>query len=291
MIHFIDFPTEILVIIFSSLDLAALTSCLATNRRLKSIIDVSTLLQYRLAAQAACVEDNPWNTETDAAKLGALQRRQVGFPKFGSHFNFDYQATNCEVRAKICSVCLRETTIELDDLGFSNYVFSGNILAVWVFDKSDGLRFFSLRTSVPVFERLEVSGYIQGLGLAIPEEDLLVIVSSSEPLMGRISFEVAIKLHLYEASTQSAHKMACKPVIHLPVPSTEYHPLFTLDICGPKVVVLVDYSGYDKTHLNRLLVYDWKLGRLLATFDDYSIATFLSPVGGNEKMGLRVVDH
>ncbi|KAF8191572.1 hypothetical protein K438DRAFT_1970556 [Mycena galopus ATCC 62051] len=79
-IHLLDLPSEILILILSSLDLLSLISCIATNRRLKAVIDGSVLLQYRLAAQAACVDANSGNMHmTSTERLVSLQKRQNAF--------------------------------------------------------------------------------------------------------------------------------------------------------------------------------------------------------------------
>lgn len=76
-IHLLDLPPELLAVILSSLNLPALTACLATDRQLKSIIDRSALLQYQIAAQSACVDDNPRDVKKKSAqRLTALRDRE-----------------------------------------------------------------------------------------------------------------------------------------------------------------------------------------------------------------------
>ncbi|KAJ7042114.1 hypothetical protein C8F04DRAFT_1252579 [Mycena alexandri] len=258
----LDLPPEILILIFYHLDLPTLTACLATNRRVKSIIDGSTLLQYRLAAQAACVEDNPWNTKVDSAhKLLALQRREAAFTEL--------------VPTSICSV-------ELDDIDLDacRYALSGGVFAMMALD-TRVLRWLSLATTEPVFQQLEFPGYLQDLALAIPEDDLLVVVLSPDPLEGQLAFEVAVELRFYEMSTQSAHRMARDHVIPVSI-SGASSPVFEIETFGPNVFLLVDYfdSAEDTevaADLRHLFIYDWKLGCLLKSFDNYSTAIFLSP--------------
>ncbi|KAJ7041954.1 hypothetical protein C8F04DRAFT_111856 [Mycena alexandri] len=262
-IHLLDFPPEILILILSHLYLPTLTACLAINRRVKSIIDGSTLLQYRLAAQAACVEDNPLNTTTNSAhKLLALQRRQTAFAEL--------------VPTSVSSVPgLDDVALDSDNI---TYAFSGPIFAVTERDTLMGLRWVSLAVTEPVFRRFEFAGYIQDFSLAIPEADLLVIVWSSEPLQNQTAAsDVVVELRFYEMSTQSAHRMACDHVIPVTIFGASLLS-FLVDICGPNVFLLVDYylDHSDTTH-TRLLIYDWKLGCLLRSFDDYSTAAFLSP--------------
>jgi hypothetical protein len=133
-------------------------SCIATNRRVKSIIDGSALLQYRLATQAACVEDNPWNTDISSAqRLIALQKREVAF-------------------AELLPSSIR--TIQMDDIPIlSTYDLSGGI---FVMTESGGkaLRWISIAQHPPVPEHLEFDEYILDFALAVPEDDLLVALSS-----------------------------------------------------------------------------------------------------------------
>ncbi|KAJ7042109.1 hypothetical protein C8F04DRAFT_1252574 [Mycena alexandri] len=256
-IHLLDLPPELLILILYHLDLPTLVFCLAVNRCLKSIIDGSTLIQYRLAAQAAFVEDNPWNTKIDSAhKLLALQRREAAFTEL--------------VPTSICSV-------ELDDIDLDSckYALSGSIFAMAELD-TRVLRWISLVATEPVFQRLEFAGYIQDLTF-VPEEDLLVVVLSSEPLEDHAS-DVAVELRFYEMSTQSAHRMAREHVVHVPQALSQgaHCPdMFEIDICGPKVALVANYYGY--TTRSWVLVYDWKLGCLLKSFSNYSAAVFLSP--------------
>ncbi|KAJ7184444.1 hypothetical protein C8R46DRAFT_1064088 [Mycena filopes] len=244
----LDLPPEILILIFSSLDLPALTSCLATNRHVKSIIDGSTLLQYRLAALAACVEDNPGNTDIDSAhKLAALQRRQ-------KHFT--------ELRPASAR------TVEVD-LVIRTYSLSGGVFVATERD-SGILKWISLLTKEPVLQRLEVHGYVQDMVLAVPEDDLLAIVLASNPA-GPV-----VELCFYEMSTQSAHRMARKAVIKVPIPGEDIEHT-ALDVCGSKLSLLIDYDS-DWNITSHLLIYDWKQGHLLMDIrGEYKTTTFLSP--------------
>ncbi|KAJ7771499.1 hypothetical protein B0H16DRAFT_1881126 [Mycena metata] len=250
-IHLLDLPPEILILVLSHLDLPTLTSCLATNRRVKSIIDGSTLLQYRLAAQAACVEDNPWNETNSAQKLFALQKRQSYYTK--------------PVPSAI-------RTMDLDHFNFDVYALSGGIFAgAEVY--SGFLAWCSLETDVCVFQRLEFHGYIQDLALAVPEENLLAIVLTSESLLQSGGSAGAVKLRFYEMSTQAAHRMARQAVIEI---SMTDHLISdcAIDICDSKIALSV-HCVYGKT---RLLIYDWRDGSLLLDLSrEYSTATFLSP--------------
>ncbi|KAJ7184449.1 hypothetical protein C8R46DRAFT_460813 [Mycena filopes] len=257
-VHLLDLPPEILVLIFSSLTLPALTTCLATNRRVKSLIDGSALLQYRLAAHAACVEDNPWNTNmTSVHKLATLRRREKYFTE------------------------LRPSSIrnfEIDDFFVHNYGLSGDILVLTERD-SKVLKWVSLAAHEPILQQLEFPGYIQELLLAIPEEDLLAILLTSNPVpeTNQNGASVGdIQLHFYEMSTQSAHRMAHDPVIHVSL-SGEGVAGFDVDICGSKIALLVHYllSNGSSSHL---LIYDWKQGCLLMDMGgDHSTMVFLSP--------------
>ncbi|KAJ7042110.1 hypothetical protein C8F04DRAFT_1078354 [Mycena alexandri] len=249
----LDLPSEILIIIFYSLDLATLSSCLAANRRVKSIIDDSTLLQYRLAAQAACVEDNPRNTQIDSTqKLFALQQRRKSFTELFPDF----------VR-----------TIEMKDFSIDTYAFSGDIFAATQHD-SRVLQWFSLAKHELVPQQLEFHGYIQDLALAVPEEDLLVVVLTSQPLhqnAGSTGITGGVKLRFYEMSTQSPHRLAREPVIQVPIPDGRVSTL-KVDICGSQVAFMVHFDGF-----SRLFVYDWKEGSLLMDLHGrHSAARFIS---------------
>ncbi|KAJ7771496.1 hypothetical protein B0H16DRAFT_186138 [Mycena metata] len=255
----LDLPSEILILIFSSLGLATLTSCLATNRCVKSIIDGSALLQYRLAAQAACVEDNPGSIQIDSAhKLEMLQRRQDRFKRLSPR----------TIR-----------TIELDDINLDGckYALSGSIFAMAELD-TKVLIWLSLANPEPVFQRLEVPGYIQDLALAIPDQDLLVVVLSSKPVADQpFVSDVAVELRFYEMSTQSGHPMAREHVMHVPSSGGRCPDIFESDICGPKVALLGNY--YNRATRSWMFVYDWRSGCLLKSFSDcsYSAAVLLSP--------------
>ncbi|KAJ7771520.1 hypothetical protein B0H16DRAFT_1685507 [Mycena metata] len=255
-IHFLDFPSEILIAILLHLDLLTLTSCLATNRRVKSIIDSSTPLQYRLATQAACVEDNPYNTDIGFPdKLAALQRRQA--------------TLNALVPTSIY-------TIEMHNFPhFDSYALSSGIFSVGEFNSSV-LKWFSITTREPVFQQLEVDGCIQDWVLAIPGEDLLAMVVTSKPLHRRADDHLVgpVELRLYEMSSGSLHPRAREPVIEVDIDDEDIST-FELEVCGPKIILLVTYIG---TTMSLLLVYDWKEGRLLMDISGgHSAATFLSP--------------
>ncbi|KAJ7184471.1 hypothetical protein C8R46DRAFT_1064151 [Mycena filopes] len=247
----LDLPPEILTLILYSLDLPALTSCLATNRRVKSLIDDSALLQYRLAALAACVEDNPFNAMTSAQKLAFLGGRQT--------------ATSLGI------VELDANTLEEREYALSGYVFATMERNAKVLD------WLSLAVAIepPVFQRLEFPGYIQCFAFAVPEEDLLVVLLSSEPVEGEmLASAVAFELRFYEMSTQSAHRKAREPVIRPPMlDGPELKDLiFRVDICESRVSLVVDSHSWCQ-----LLIYDWKSGLLLMSLADYSTAVFLSP--------------
>ncbi|KAF7359153.1 F-box domain-containing protein [Mycena sanguinolenta] len=242
-IHLLDLPPEILTMILYPLDLRSLIACIATNRRVKSIIDGSTLLQYRLAAQAACVDDVPGNGLTSADRLVALQRREVAF-----------------IEGLPSSI----HTVQMDDFPIRNtYALSGgNFFMTELTEKS--LRWTSLESKgqqQPIWERLELNEYIIEIGLAVPEEDLVVVLSSTAPLnVDVLPSDVILKLHLFEMSTQSAHREALEPAIVLPIDAVAW-PDFEIDICGPNVSILA-FSVDNQHPDNRLLVYDWKKGRL-----------------------------
>ncbi|KAF7359154.1 hypothetical protein MSAN_01257000 [Mycena sanguinolenta] len=261
-IHFLDLPSEILTMIFYPLDLRSLIACIATNRRVKSIIDGSALLQYRLAAQAACVDDIPGNTSlTSTDRLAALQKRQAAFAE---------------------GLPSSMHTIQMDDFPiYKRYGLSGGIFVVTE-PGEKALRWTSLESSAqqePVWERLEFNEYIVEFALAVPEEDLLVVLSSTAtPNADVPSSDVVLKLRFYEMTTHSAHRAAVEPVIVFPIAVTPW-PEFELDICGPKVSILM-FSVGDLGPSNRLLVYDWKKGRLQmerTTNFDQSTTVFLSP--------------
>ncbi|KAJ6507816.1 hypothetical protein C8R47DRAFT_58941 [Mycena vitilis] len=271
-IHFLDLPSEILILILHSLNFRSLLRCTATNRRLRAIIEGSALLQYRLAAQVACVEDNPRNTDmTSAQRLTALGKRQTAFGEM----------TPTSVHTIQMDVF---PTMEIDGHDIEGYALSGGIFVM-----SEGsrkaVRWTSLASAQPgpVWERLEFDDYILEFGLIVPEEDLLVVVSS--PLLSMAS-EMPVKLHFFKMSTKSAHPTAQEPVITISVPGTNLLkcPGFEVDICGSRVALLVLYEENferDQTPgvpLNRVFIYDWKQGRLqMDLSDNYSVAVFLSP--------------
>ncbi|KAJ7771460.1 hypothetical protein B0H16DRAFT_1513618 [Mycena metata] len=249
-IHLLDLPPEILVLIFSHLNLPTLAACLGTNRRVKYIIDGSALLQYRRAAQAACVEDNPWNTSlTSTEKLMALQKRQTAFT---------------ELRPSSIR------TIPMDEFPIRNtYALCGGIFLMTEADEMS-LRWFSLAMIEPVWQRLELKEAILEFALAVPEDDLLVVMSSST------GSDAAVKLRLYEFSTQSPHPMAREAVIFLPK-LLRPDPHFELDICGSRLSLLTHLVNDEGSSIARLLVYDWKRNRLLMDISGkYSTAIFLS---------------
>ncbi|KAF7353791.1 F-box domain-containing protein [Mycena venus] len=249
-IHFLDLPSEILVLILYYLDLPSLIACLATNRRVKSIIDGSSFLQYRMAAQAACVEDNPCGdtTMTSAQRLVALQKRQRAF-------------------AELLPSSIRTIPVDnASDILSTFYMLSGGIFA-YRDSSMKALRWISLSSNErqsPVWQRLELDEYILVFQLAVPEENLLVVVSSyvaisqfintsvslnpsTVPLHANTASDAIIKLRLYEMSTRSAHPAAQEPVMNVPIAGTDWTLLVTC----------------------RLLVYDWKLGRLQMVWSQF----------------------
>ncbi|KAJ7684451.1 hypothetical protein DFH06DRAFT_7374 [Mycena polygramma] len=268
-IRFADLPSEILILILHSLDFPGLMSCTATNRRVKSIIDGSALLQYRLAAQIACVEDNHGNTSmTSAQRLSALKKRQTAF-------------------AELIPSSVR--TIQMDEFPILNvYALSGGIFVMTEADRR-ALRWTSLASDepTPVWERLEFDEYILEFSLAIPEEDLLVVVTSRTPPQLPLASDATIKLHFLEISSKSAHPRAKEPIIDVPMipaPTAAVGcPAFEVDISGSRVVLLVLYAEnafripIPGVPLNRLFVYDWTQARLqMDLSDNYSAAIFLS---------------
>ncbi|KAJ7771498.1 hypothetical protein B0H16DRAFT_1771004 [Mycena metata] len=245
-IQLLDLPPELLILILSSLNLFSLASCLATNRRVKSIIDGSTWLQYRLAAQAY----------------------------FTEFFRNPSSVRNIEMNWQ-------------DFTDVLTYALSGGIFAAADVD-SGTLKWFSLAAKEPVVHQLGLQGCIQDLALAVPEDDLLAVVSTfviaskstiakrtrSRPLdQGAKS----VKMHFYEMATQSAHRLARKPVVKVPRIRRlgKFVSDARVDICGSKIALLVHYA--DSEPPSRLLIYDWKQGRLLMDFfGHFSIARFLS---------------
>ncbi|KAF7353785.1 F-box domain-containing protein [Mycena venus] len=258
--HFLDLPSEILILIFHFLDLPSLIACIATNRRVKSIIEGSALLQYRLATQAACVEDNPCGDTTIsiARRLAALNERQTAF----------LELVPSSIR-----------TIQMDDFPIlDTYALSGGIFVMTESPTKQSLRWISLasiREQAPVWERLELDEHILEFTLAVPEDDLLVVLSSTLSLdVHPPPSDAVLKLRFYEMSTGFAHRNAQDPVIIVPIAVTA-DPTFEVDICGPKVSLLM--QRFDAPGPNRLLVYDWKKGQLqMDLADEHSTAVFLS---------------
>ncbi|KAF8191560.1 hypothetical protein K438DRAFT_1830723 [Mycena galopus ATCC 62051] len=264
MSNLLDLPSEIFVFILHFLDLHSLISCIATNRRLKSIIDSSALLQFRLAAQAACVDDNSGDTNmTSTERLVALQKRQSSF-------------------AKLLPSSIH--TIHLDGfpiLELTRYALSGGVF-VMTESTNKALRWISLTfigQHAPVWEGLEFDDYIIDFAFS-PEEDLLVVLSTATPEDDDIPpSEVVRKLHFYEMSTRLAHRGAREPTIIIPAAARRWVDLF-VDICGPKVSILMDLDGGRSEESNHVLVYDWKRGALqmhLGNRFNYVTAIFLSP--------------
>ncbi|KAJ7173486.1 hypothetical protein C8R46DRAFT_1082955 [Mycena filopes] len=249
----LDLPPELLILTFCFLDLPALVALLATNRRVNSIIDESKLLRYRRAAQAACVEDNGCNTSlTPVEKTTALQRRERAF---------------LELRPSSVR------TIQMDDFPI-NYGYSLSA-GVFIMTEADekALRWTSLAAIETVWERLELDEYILQFNLAVPHDDLLVVVSSATP---RGTPREGVNLRLYEFSTQAPHPMAQAPVIPLPEPHSG--SFYDVDICGPRLSILFDCEMVDEVMTTRrLLVYDWKRNRLLLDLTgEYSTTVFIS---------------
>ncbi|KAF7353786.1 hypothetical protein MVEN_01064100 [Mycena venus] len=248
-IHFLDLPSEILVLILHFLDLTSLIACIAINRRVKSVIDGSAWLQYRMAAQAACVEDNPGNTYmTSTERSFSLQKRQTAFAEL---------------------LPSSVGTIQMDNFPVLNsYALSGGIFVMTESNKK------ALR-----WERLELDEYILDFALAVPEENLLLVLSSNAPLdVNPLPTNPVLKLRLYEMSTGSAHRGAQEPVIIVPIAVVGSLEI-ELDICGPKVFILtMIIENHDiAMQSSRILVYDWKKGRLqMDLADNYSTAVFLS---------------
>ncbi|KAJ7184477.1 hypothetical protein C8R46DRAFT_461341 [Mycena filopes] len=251
-IHLLDLPPELLVHIFYSLDLPAFTALLATNRRVKSIIDDSALLQYQRAARAACVEDNPRNGNlTSAQKLTALQRWQHAFTALHPS----------SIR-----------TVPMDEFPIQNsYSLSGGRFVMTEADEMS-LRWTSLADIEPAWKRLEIGEHIVEFGLA---DDLLVVISSSNP---HDALDHGVKLRLYEMPSHTPHPMAQESIILLP--QHRAGPFYTVDVCGPRLSILFDclQPGNDEeTFTTRLVVYDWKRNHLLMDISgDYSVAMFVS---------------
>ncbi|KAJ6546845.1 hypothetical protein B0H19DRAFT_1162738 [Mycena capillaripes] len=256
----LDLPPEILISILCSLDLRTLISCIATNRHVKSIVDSSILLQYRLVTLAACVEDNPCNAGLNSAqKLVALRKRQTAFAEL--------------LPSSIC-------TIQMDNFPIrTSYMLSGGIVAMIESDRK-ALRWVSLASieETPIWERLEFDEYILEFGIAVPE--LIVIVSCTIPP----PLFQDLKLHFFEMSMKSPHRKAEEPVINLPISPAAF-PNFEVEICGPKVAILMWYDENSwlipnpgaEIPPNRLLVYDWKHGQLQMDLSrNYSAAVFIS---------------
>lgn len=62
--HFLDVPSEIIILILQEIPIVNLGSCVQTNNRLlrATIVD-SLVLRYGAAKQMACVEDTPYSVE------------------------------------------------------------------------------------------------------------------------------------------------------------------------------------------------------------------------------------
>lgn len=171
----LSLPPEILIHILVSLDLRALIACIAATRRLKSIIDGSVLLQYRLATLAACVEDNPWNTDlTSAQKLVTLQKRQTAFAELLPSSVHIIQMDSFPIR--------------------TSYMLSGGIFAMIEFE-GKALRWVSLASVAPIWERLELDEYILEFGIAAPEVIVFVSWCRSSLRNTRISTQITTALH------------------------------------------------------------------------------------------------
>ncbi|KAF7353776.1 F-box domain-containing protein [Mycena venus] len=263
-IHFLNLPSEILVLILCSLDLPSLVACIATNRRVKSLIEGSALLQYRLAAQATCVEDNPFaNTNmTSADRLFALQKRQTAFAELRPSSIRTIHMVDCPISTSALDI----------------YSCSGGIFAMTE-STNQSLRWISLACvgqQAPVWEHLELDEYILEFTLAVPAADLLVVLTSTAPLVNPIPSNAFLKLRFYELSTGRTHREAQEPVIILPLFMIA-RPDFEVDICGPRVSVVMEYLEDNVEQPNRLLIYDWKKGQLqMDLADDYAAALFLS---------------
>ncbi|KAJ7152677.1 hypothetical protein C8R43DRAFT_1106924 [Mycena crocata] len=261
-IRFLDLPSEILIIILNSLDLPTLSRCLSINRRLKCPVDDSSLLQYRQASLAACIEDNPCNVTTSSAqRLDALQKRQRSFAKLLPSFTYP---------------------IPMDDFPIvSGYALSGGLFAMLELD-GKSLRFMALpkrQEQTPSWDRLVLDESILEFALAVPEDNLLAVLTSTEtPPNIHLTPDASLTLRFFETSTLSVHPKARESVLHVPCDVADLRVRdFHLDICGSKVALLMESVLLHHPTPNHLLIYDWNTGRLeMELTGHYSAAVFLS---------------
>ncbi|KAJ7272863.1 hypothetical protein C8J57DRAFT_1063354 [Mycena rebaudengoi] len=268
--RFVELPPELIIHIFHYLDLPALISCLATNRQIKSTIEGSTSLQYLLLTQEACVEDNPRDTgHYVSQRLAILCERQAAF----NEFDMDPASAH---------------TLSMHDFPVrQSYALSGGFFFMVELDRRV-VKYISLAAAHqpnPPWKRLQLAEHILEMAGAVPEDDLLIVVTFTAVLQSGLSglpSDALIELQLFEVSTASYHPQAKEPRIDIGIPSSELRfAEFELDIAGDKLVLFITHSAtYVDPTLDRVLVYDWKRGVLQMTlqspFETYLAAVFVS---------------
>ncbi|KAJ7891272.1 hypothetical protein B0H14DRAFT_3698414 [Mycena olivaceomarginata] len=141
------------------------------------------------------------------------------------------------------------TTVQLDFPILNAYAFkSGGIFAVTE-PMNKAVRWVALESigqAVPGWKRLESDKYILEFGLAVPEEDLLVVLTSTSP---NIDIGTVLKMRIHELSTR------CLCV------------RFEMDICGSKGYILMSAIHVEQSC--GFLVYD---GKKRPTRDDILLA-------------------
>lgn len=167
MPHILDLPTELLIKIFTDLDVSDLGSCLLTCRKLKAIIQDSCLLQYLIHTALAGVHDALFQSGlTLRCRLESLWRWSDTWHHPGAYLRFPSRVLNGTAKSSTEFILRDDYLIALDFGGRHGHRHVG------------GYEWLDLRNPSDDWAKIQFEENLIPLAVALDadQEDLLAVL-------------------------------------------------------------------------------------------------------------------
>ncbi|KAG5634684.1 hypothetical protein H0H81_001102 [Sphagnurus paluster] len=211
-----------------------------------SFLDLFDILN---ASQSACVEHNPNSTIPRPERLSILKTREEAW----LHLTFDFfRVIPVEPPARLIRSCIVRDDIYLLYDNRSGIIHYINLPST----ASDSL----------AWKRIDIEKRIIGVGLNIPEHDLLAVLTSGPSSAGPQS--VVFEVRLLQLSTGKPHPQTSSHILFVAEsPSERPSITIALEIVGVNLVLVAIHPSSSSQPHDYLYFFNWMNGELKLKVD------------------------
>ncbi|KAG5649615.1 hypothetical protein H0H81_002831, partial [Sphagnurus paluster] len=255
----LELPPELILRVLCHLDLIDLLRASQVHSKLHRTIQSFPVLQYRIATQSACVEDNEHSDLPVSERLRILKNREEAW----ATCRIDFWRT----------IPLPHKPSDIDDLTGGIY-FS-------IDESHHILHYLRLPSSISdevKWEKIDVPKRLIAIGLSIYQHDLIALITLS-PHPKKEDKNV-LEIQLLKFSTGAPHPRADMSVLSV-CELTDDDLAIYIEIVGPHLALNINFcSSISPNVQNYLCVFDWMTGErkmsIPLTLNRYSGLVFLS---------------